>query len=252
MEAINPIAPFLQKTYQMVDDPSTELVVRWGAADNTFIVTDPCKFSQTLLPIYFKHNNFSSFVRQLNTYGFKKVDPDNWEFAHESFLRGQIQLLKNIARRRHSRCAYNNIMRPKHGKEEAFDEKELLFEVMRLKHEDRVLGEKLEVMDKRLGAVEGRPQQMMAFLLQIVEDPETLSRMVMDKGKETVLEKKRRMIVPSPLAAKCTENVAQAPRVPGKPFPDSRSHSHSPQMVFMKNFGDNISEAAIYPSLSHY
>lgn len=60
--------PFLTKTYDIVDDVSTDEIVSWSRGNNSFVVWDPQVFSITLLPRYFKHNNFSSFVRQLNTY----------------------------------------------------------------------------------------------------------------------------------------------------------------------------------------
>lgn len=60
--------PFLTKTYEMVDDPNTNEVVSWSRGGGSFVVWDPHAFSTSLLHKYFKHNNFSSFVRQLNTY----------------------------------------------------------------------------------------------------------------------------------------------------------------------------------------
>lgn len=62
-------APFLSKTYELVDDPKTDHIVSWSCENgNTFVVWRPPEFARDLLPKYFKHNNFSSFVRQLNTY----------------------------------------------------------------------------------------------------------------------------------------------------------------------------------------
>lgn len=64
----NPIPPFLSKTFDLVDDPSLDLIISWGSTGGSFVVWDPVEFSRLVLPRNFKHNNFSSFVRQLNTY----------------------------------------------------------------------------------------------------------------------------------------------------------------------------------------
>lgn len=67
-------APFLCKTYDLLqerdddDDDGNKKIVSWNAQGNGFVVWSPAEFSELMLPKYFKHNNFSSFIRQLNTY----------------------------------------------------------------------------------------------------------------------------------------------------------------------------------------
>ena len=68
-------APFLSKTYDLLeggvddgDDDGKGNIVSWNAEGTGFVVWSPAEFSELMLPKYFKHNNFSSFIRQLNTY----------------------------------------------------------------------------------------------------------------------------------------------------------------------------------------
>lgn len=92
--------PFLTKTYQLVEDTTVDDIISWNEDGTTFIVWRPAEFARDLLPKFFKHNNFSSFVRQLNTYGFRKIVPDRWEFCNDCFKRGEKKLLSDIQRRK--------------------------------------------------------------------------------------------------------------------------------------------------------
>jgi heat shock transcription factor, other eukaryote len=82
-------------------------LIRWSDDGNSFIVLDEEEFAKTLIPELFKHNNYASFVRQLNMYGFhKKVGlSDNSmraserknktpsEYSNPYFKRGHPELL---------------------------------------------------------------------------------------------------------------------------------------------------------------
>ncbi|XP_057748867.1 heat stress transcription factor B-2a-like [Arachis stenosperma] len=97
-------APFLLKTYDLLEESgdggSGGKIVSWNGDGSGFIVWSPAEFSELTLPRYFKHNNFSSFIRQLNTYGFKKISSKRWEFKHEKFQRGCRDMLVEITRKK--------------------------------------------------------------------------------------------------------------------------------------------------------
>lgn len=92
--------PFLLKTYMLVEDPVTDGVISWNTDGTGFVVWQPAEFARDLLPTLFKHSNFSSFVRQLNTYGFHKVATSRWEFCNDMFRKGEKELLCEIRRRK--------------------------------------------------------------------------------------------------------------------------------------------------------
>uniref|UniRef100_A0A1J3HFR1 Heat stress transcription factor A-1b n=1 Tax=Noccaea caerulescens TaxID=107243 RepID=A0A1J3HFR1_NOCCA len=195
--AMSSIPPFLSKTYDMVDDPSTNDVVSWSSGNNSFVVWNVPEFSKLLLPKYFKHNNFSSFVRQLNTYGFRKVDPDRWEFANEGFLRGQKQLLKNISRRKPTHVQQNQqqtqvqkkssvgacVEVGKFGIEEEVerlkrDKNVLMQELVRLRQQQQGTEHQLQNVGQKVQVMEQRQQQMMSFLAKAVQSPGFLNQLV--------------------------------------------------------------------------
>lgn len=92
--------PFLLKTHMLVEDPGTDHIISWNDQGTAFVVWRPAEFARDLLPTLFKHSNFSSFVRQLNTYGFRKAASGRWEFHNDMFRRGETGLLCEIHRRK--------------------------------------------------------------------------------------------------------------------------------------------------------
>lgn len=103
------VPAFVTKLWTLVEDPSTDEMICWDANGRSFHVLDQACFAKEILPLYFKHNNIASFIRQLNMYGFRKVisneavnlkmDKDDMEFAHQFFVQGQERLLEFIKRK---------------------------------------------------------------------------------------------------------------------------------------------------------
>lgn len=100
---------FIHKLYNMLEDRSIQHLISWSNTNESFVMSPSNEFAKVLAQ-YFKHTNISSFVRQLNMYGFHKVSdvfhsgsPDStlWEFRHGngSFKKGDLVGLREIKRR---------------------------------------------------------------------------------------------------------------------------------------------------------
>jgi len=106
----NGISIFVQKTFSMIDTCDSNLA-EWTSNGEMFVVKDPTRFASDVIPKYFDHEKFASFTRQLNFYGFQKVQVkplmksdidestmNHVTFRNENFKRDNPELLVNIQR----------------------------------------------------------------------------------------------------------------------------------------------------------
>ncbi|XP_041004102.1 heat stress transcription factor A-7a-like [Juglans microcarpa x Juglans regia] len=214
--------PFLKKIFEMVEDPDTDRVVSWSETRDSFTVWDEHVFAQDLLPRYFKHRNFSSFIRQLNTYGFKKIDADNWKFANEGFQRGKKHLLKSIKRRsrlnkqqQQEGAVGVNPMKPRLEDElESLkeDQNVLKVEILNLRQKQENSQNQLGAAEYRIRGAECRIQQMLFFLTKVTKGPSFVQQSI-QKTKQQKRELdggefvKRRRLLASHVREKAIDKI---------------------------------------------
>nr|BAK26394.1 heat shock factor-c [Bombyx mori] len=103
------VPAFLGKLWKLVNDSETNQLISWSPGGKTFVIKNQADFARELLPLYYKHNNMASFIRQLNMYGFHKItsvengglryEKDEIEFSHPCFMKGHAYLLEHIKRK---------------------------------------------------------------------------------------------------------------------------------------------------------
>ena len=65
---------FLEKLFKELKGKTKDDLLHWNEDGKIIIITDPYKFSDKILHKICKHNNYTSFIRQLNIYGFHKIN----------------------------------------------------------------------------------------------------------------------------------------------------------------------------------
>lgn len=190
--------PFLKKTFEMVEDPETDPIVSWSVNRDSFIVWDSHSFSENLLPKYFKHKNFSSFIRQLNTYGFRKIDSDRWEFVNEGFQGGKKHLLKNIKRRsRYNKQQQGGVNIPSpatlglEAELESLKEEQntLRVEILKLRQREEESKHQFNSVQERMHCAECRQQHMFNFFVKVAKDPKFVQRLSQKRRQQRELDR---------------------------------------------------------------
>lgn len=100
--------PFPEKLYEMLSNESSaaeedpNCVVSWLPHGRAFIVRKPKLFTSKIMPKYFRQTKLTSFQRQLNLYGFRRITQgaDAGAYYHELFLRGRPQLCMRMVRQK--------------------------------------------------------------------------------------------------------------------------------------------------------
>eukprot|EP00934_Nitzschia_sp_Nitz4_P009056 Nitzschia sp. Nitz4//scaffold17_size182527//79834//81297//NITZ4_001851-RA/size182527-snap-gene-0.279-mRNA-1//1//CDS//3329539331//9046//frame0 len=94
--------PFPEKLHEMLDSEDEPDVVSWLPHGRAFLVRNPKEFTDRVMPKYFRQTKLTSFQRQLNLYGFRRLTqgPDAGAYYHELFLRGRPQLCMRMQRQK--------------------------------------------------------------------------------------------------------------------------------------------------------
>jgi hypothetical protein len=91
---------FPAKMHSILSRPDLADVVAWMPHGRSWRVLKPREFEIRVIPTYFEHAKFSSFIRQANGWGFRRITQgrDRNSYYHELFLRGLPHLCKMMKR----------------------------------------------------------------------------------------------------------------------------------------------------------
>ncbi|OMJ81968.1 hypothetical protein SteCoe_17454 [Stentor coeruleus] len=90
---------FLVKIYDILNNSNYQDVIKWINQGNSFEIVNLPMFINEALPNYFKHKNFSSFIRQLNMYDFHKQPGESCIFSHPLFTKDNPEQMTQIKRK---------------------------------------------------------------------------------------------------------------------------------------------------------
>jgi heat shock transcription factor 1 len=192
---------FLLRTYKMVSETKNHPFVSWTPDGDSLLIKDVDGFTSKVLPKFFKHKNFSSFIRQLNMYDFSKnKETDEFIYSHPHFRKGNRVNLGKIQRKLVEKNSKNS------------PDEDLQDKLLSIGNRQKNLMQKIEVLKNNYEEVAVHNQELLAqiheskrreknihevlmkFSNQFKEIPAFLQKFYLEQNKEIVVP------VPVPLS----------------------------------------------------
>lgn len=268
---VNNVPAFLTKLWSLVEDPDTDQLILWSPNGTSFHVLEQARFSKEVLPRFFKHNNMTSFIRQLNMYGFRKVvhmeqggllkpEKDDTEFQHPFFSRGQEHLLDNIKRKvppvstgkqEEVRMCPEDVshiltdMQLMKGKQENID-----YQITTMKHENEALWREVATLRQKHTQQQKVVNKLIQFLMSLVQPNRVLGMkrkiplMLNDSSSAHSMPKYGRQFSLEPLQATPAIS-APAGSVKSRPIISDITELVTPTEVFSSDWIDALDSPVI-------
>lgn len=105
-DPLTPLTPpgrvpnFVAKMHAILSRPDLADIITWMPHGRAWKVLKPREFEIRVIPTYFEHAKFSSFIRQANGWGFRRITSgrDRNSYYHPLFLRALPHLCKEMKR----------------------------------------------------------------------------------------------------------------------------------------------------------
>eukprot|EP00545_Synedropsis_sp_CCMP1620_P007059 CAMPEP_0119015168 /NCGR_PEP_ID=MMETSP1176-20130426/10591_1 /TAXON_ID=265551 /ORGANISM="Synedropsis recta cf, Strain CCMP1620" /LENGTH=421 /DNA_ID=CAMNT_0006968437 /DNA_START=48 /DNA_END=1313 /DNA_ORIENTATION=+ len=91
---------FPVKLHLILSNPEFEEIIAWLPHGRSWRILQQKAFEERVIPLYFRHGRYSSFARQVNGWGFRRVThgSDYNSYYHEMFLCGMPHLCDKMRR----------------------------------------------------------------------------------------------------------------------------------------------------------
>ncbi|CAD8108358.1 unnamed protein product [Paramecium primaurelia] len=165
---------FLQVLYEILDNTNQD-IVQWS--DQGFFISSVQSFKTNLLPQYFKHNKYTSFLRQLNKYGFqiKEKQKDSVKFIHKIINQDKRELKKQSLIQKQE----NNL----NIRDEIIDMRQ---ELIKLQKQQTILKQQMEASKKLMGHLINSMSRFINVTTSTIEYSKAFSSLILSNLSKAV------------------------------------------------------------------